>query len=114
MEDILQRFTELDEVRNAVIVGKDGLLVAGILHSDDEEVVGAMSAAAFGSMTSFTAQVNTGDTRHVILETKTGTIQMEEAGDLVLVVITRGTGNLGRVRLEMKKACRQLAQLIAS
>lgn len=114
MEEILQRFTELDEVHNAVIVGKDGLLVAGILHSDDEETIGAMSAAAFGSITSYTEQVNTGDTRHIILETRLGTIQMQEAGDLVLVVITRGTGNLGRVRLAMKKACRQLAQLIAS
>jgi predicted regulator of Ras-like GTPase activity (Roadblock/LC7/MglB family) len=114
VEAILQRLTELDDVLNAIIVGRDGLLVAGILHSDDEEMIGAMSAAAFGSITSYTAQVNTGDTRHVILETKTGTIQMQEAGDLVMVVITRGASNLGRVRLEVKKACRQLAQLVAS
>lgn len=114
MDTILQRLTELDEVHNAIIVGKDGLLVAGILRSDDEEVIGAMSAAAFGSITGYTTKINTGDTRHVILETKTGTIQMQEAGDMVLVVLTRGTGNLGRVRLEIQKACRQLDQLIAS
>jgi predicted regulator of Ras-like GTPase activity (Roadblock/LC7/MglB family) len=114
METILQRLTELDEVYDALLVGKDGLIVSGTLRSDDEEVIGAMAAAAFGSITSFTTQIHSGDTRHVIIETKNGTVQFEEAGDLVLVVVTRGTGNLGRVRLEMKKACRQLVQLVAS
>lgn len=114
METILQRLTELNEIINAVLVGKDGLIVAGTLRSEDEEMVGAMSAAAFGSITNFTTQINNGQMRHVIIETKTGTIQMEEAGDLILVVTTKPTGNMGRVRLEMKKACQQLAQLVAS
>ena len=114
METVLQRLTDLDEIHNAIIVGKDGLLVSGILHSDDEEMIGAMSAAAFGSIASYTDQINKGETRHVIIETSSGTIQMEEAGDVILVVSTRGTGNLGRVRLEMKKACRQLVQLVGS
>ncbi len=114
METILQRLTDLDEILNAVLVGKDGLIVAGIMKSDNDEMVGALSAAAFGSITTFTNQVNTGDIRHIIIETKTGTIQMEEAGDLILIVITRGIGNLGRIRFEMKKVCRQVMQLVAS
>lgn len=112
METVLQRLTELDEVYNAILVGKDGLIVSGILRSEDEEMIGAMSAASFGSITNYTSQINSGETRHVILETRNGTIQMEEAGDLILVVVTQRTGNLGRVRLEMKKACRQLLQLV--
>ena len=104
----------MKEVYNAILVGKDGLIVSGILHSEDEEVIGAMAAAAFGSITSFTAQINNGDTQHVVIETKKGTIQMQEAGDLILIVIAHEVGNLGRVRMEMKKACRQLTQLVAS
>lgn len=114
METILQRLTDLQDVYGAILVGKDGLIVAGTLHSEDEEVIGAMSAATFGSITNYTTQVNSGDTRHVIIETKTGTIQMQEAGDLILIVTTHGPSNLGRVRLEMQKACRQLLQLVAS
>jgi predicted regulator of Ras-like GTPase activity (Roadblock/LC7/MglB family) len=114
VETILQRLTDLEEIYDAILVGKDGLIVSGILHTEDEEVIGAMSAAAFGSISSFTAQINNGESSHVIIETKKGTIQMEEAGDLILVVSTVGKGNLGRVRLEMKKACRQLLQLVAS
>lgn len=114
METILQRLTELDDIRGAVLVGKDGLIVAGTLHSEDEEVIGAMSAAAFGSITNFMAQMNSGEMRHVIIETKTSTIQMEETGDLILVVATKQSSNLGRVRIEMKKACQQLAQVVAN
>jgi uncharacterized protein len=114
METILQRLTNLDEILNAVLVGKDGLIVAGIMKTDDEEMVGAMSAAAFGSISNFADKINTGAVGHVIIETKTGTIQMEEAGDLILIVMTRGISNLGRVRFEMKRVCRQVAQLVGS
>ncbi|GCE12570.1 roadblock/LC7 domain-containing protein [Tengunoibacter tsumagoiensis] len=113
METILQRLTELDDIHNAILVGKDGLIVSGILHSEDEEVIGAMSAAAFGSINNFTSQMSNGDALHVIVETKTGTVQMEEAGELILVVTTRGSSNPGRIRLEMKKACRQLVRHLA-
>jgi predicted regulator of Ras-like GTPase activity (Roadblock/LC7/MglB family) len=114
MEIILQRLTELDEVKNAILVGKDGLIVAGVMRSEDEEMIGALSAAAFGSISNYTTQVNTGDARQVMIETKAGIVYMQEADDLILMVITQGTGNPGRVRLEMKKACRQLMQMINS
>ncbi len=114
MEPILQRLTDLDEVYGAIIVGKDGLIVSGTLHSEDEEVIGAMSAAAFGSTTNYTAQINQGETHRIIIETQNRTIQMEEAGDLILVVTTQSLSNIGRIRLEMKKVCRQIMQLVAS
>ncbi len=114
METILQRLTDLDEVIGAVLVGKDGLIVAGALHSDEEEVLGAMSAAVIGSINNYTRQINSGEMRHVIIETQTGMVQLAEVGELILVVTSRTTGNLGRIRLEMQKTCRQLTQLVAS
>lgn len=114
METILQRLTDLDEIIGAVVVGKDGLIVAGTLHSEDEEVLAAMSAAVIGSINNYTTQINSGEMRHVIIETNTGTVQLAEVGDLILVVTTHPTGNLGRVRLEMQKSCQQLMQVIAN
>jgi uncharacterized protein len=114
VETILQRLTDLDEVIGAVLVGKDGLIVAGALHSDEEEVLGAMSAAVIGSINNYTRQINSGEMRHVIIETQTGMVQLAEVGDLILVVTSRTTGNPGRIRLEMQKTCRQLSQLVAS
>lgn len=114
METILQRLTDLDEITGAILIGKDGLIVSGALHSEDEEMLGAMSAAVFGSIANFTTQINNGGLHHVVIETDTGTVQLAEVGDLILVVTTRTGSNLGRVRLEMKKAGRQLTQLVAT
>ncbi len=116
METILQRLTELDDVSGVILVGKDGLIVSGTLQTEDEEVLGAMSAAAFGSIAEYTHQIHSGQMRHIIIETHSGTIQIAEVGDrdLILVVTTQSFGNPGRVRLEMKKACRQLLQLVTS
>ncbi len=114
METILQRLTDLDEISGAILIGKDGLIVSGALHSEDEEMLGAMSAAVFGSIANFTDQINNGEMHHVIIETHDGTIQLAEVGDLILVVTTNTATNLGRVRLEMKKASRKITQLVAA
>lgn len=114
METILERLTELSEVAGAVLVGKDGLIVTGTLHSEDEEVIGAMSAAAFGSIASFVTQMSSGDMRHVTIETQNSVIHFEEVGDLILVVTSNSASNVGRIRLEMKKARQQILHLVAS
>lgn len=114
MDTILQRLTDLDEITGAILVGKDGLIVTGALHSEDEEMLGAMSAAVFGSIANYTMQINSGEIHHVIVETSTGSVQLAEVGDMILVVTTQPGSNLGRVRLEIKKACQQLSQAVAS
>ena len=114
METILQRLTELDEISGAILIGKDGLIVSGALQNEDEEMLGAMSAAVFGSIANYTTQINNGEMHYVIIETHRGTVQLLEVGDLILVVTTRTSNNLGRVRLEMKKASRKITQLVAA
>ena len=114
METILQRLTDLDDVSGAILVGKDGLIVSGTFHSEDEEVIGAMSAAAYGSIASFIDQINHAQMHHVIIETQNGAMQFEEVGEFILVVTTQEGRNLGRVRIEMKKACRQIVEMVAS
>lgn len=114
MDTILQRLTDLDEIIGALIIGKDGLIVSGALPGDEEDMLGAMSAAVFGSIANYTLQAVHGETQHVIIETHTGTIQFTGVGDLILVVTTSTNSNAGRVRLEMKKACQQLSELVAA
>jgi predicted regulator of Ras-like GTPase activity (Roadblock/LC7/MglB family) len=114
MDSILQRLAELNEIVSAILIGKDGLIVSGTVQNDDEEMLSAVSAAAFDSIANYTTQANHGTLKHVIVETEKGTIQLTEVGELILVVTTNGTGNMGRVRLEMKKACQQLSKLVAA
>ena len=114
MDSILQRLAELQEIISAILIGKDGLIVAGTVQNEEEEMLGAISAAVFGSISNFTTQASSSETRHAIIETEKGTVQFAEVGELILVVTTNGIGNIGRVRLEMKKTCHQLADLVAA
>ena len=114
MDTILQRLTDLDEITGALVIGKDGLIVSGALPGDDEEMVGAMSAAVFGSIANYTSQTAHGETQYVIIETDAGAIQFAAAGELILVVTSKTASNAGRIRLEMKKACRQLSEMVAA
>ncbi len=113
MERILQRLTDLDEVIGAILVGKDGLIVSGTLHNEDEEILGAIAAATFGSINDFTKQIKNGEMEHAIIETQQGTIQFAEVGDLILIVLTKKPCNMGRVRIEMKKTGHQLLEVVA-
>ena len=47
METILQRLMAIDGVTGALLVGKDGLVVASAMDGEDEELLGAMAAAAY-------------------------------------------------------------------
>jgi uncharacterized protein len=114
VDSILHRLTDLDEIIGALLIGKDGLIVAGALHSDDEEMVGAMSAAIFDSISDYASQTVNAVPRHIILNTSAGIIQVAEVGELLLIVLTRPESNLGRVRLEMKKTCQQLSELVTA
>ena len=114
METILQRLIEIEGVSGAIIVGKDGLVVAGTMDGDDAEVLGAMAAACFSAISRYTEEIGTGEARRAVIEAERGTLYMIEVGDLILVITTQAPTNLGRVRLEMKKACNQILQMVAS
>jgi predicted regulator of Ras-like GTPase activity (Roadblock/LC7/MglB family) len=114
MESILQRLAELDEIISALLIGKDGLIVAGALQNDDEEMLSALSATAFSSTAEFAQQITHSAMHYALIETEKGTIQFADVGDLILVVLTNGIGNLGRVRTEMKKTCQLLNELVAA
>jgi predicted regulator of Ras-like GTPase activity (Roadblock/LC7/MglB family) len=112
METILQRLTELEGVSGAILVGKDGLVVAGTLDGDDAEVLGAMAAACFSALSHYTEEIGTGEARQAVIEARRGTLSMIEIGDLILVVNTTPQVHLGRVRLEMTRASQRVAERV--
>lgn len=112
MEVILQRITEIEGVAGAILVGKDGLVVAGTMEGEDAEVLGAMAAACFSAVSRYTEEIGTGEARRAVIEAKHGTLFMIEVGDLILVVNTTPQAHLGRVRLEMSHAGQRVAERV--
>jgi predicted regulator of Ras-like GTPase activity (Roadblock/LC7/MglB family) len=98
-------------VSGALLAGKDGLVVASTLDGEDEEMVGAMAAAAFDASARYIEQLGMGAVRYVLFETPAGTLQAADTGEMLVVVRSTETASIGRIRLEMARVVRQMAQL---
>lgn len=114
METILQRLMEIDGVTGALLVGKDGLVIASTMEGEDEEFLSAMAAACYDATTRYIGQLGMGDIRHAMFETPGGLIQVTDGGDVLIVVRSTLQSNLGRVRMECGQASVRLAEQIGS
>lgn len=114
MDTILQRLVEIEGVTGALCVGKDGLVVASSLTGEDEEILGAMAAAAFDAAGRYIEQLGVGTVRYALFEAPGGTAQIADAGEMLVVVRATEQAELGRIRLELTQAARRLAQQVGS
>jgi predicted regulator of Ras-like GTPase activity (Roadblock/LC7/MglB family) len=110
---IVEDLIRIDGVIGSLLVGKDGLVVSStLLEDEDAEVLGAMSAAMFGTIAKAAERIGVGTLRDTIVEATEGSIQLIEAEDLILVVITERGVNLGMIRIEMRKAAKRVREEI--
>lgn len=114
METILQRLLGIDGVTGALLVGKDGLVVASTLEGDDEEFLAAMAAASYDVAGRYIAQLGIGEVRHALYETASGTVQVTDSGELLIVVRSNTAANMGRIRMECTQASLRLSEQVGS
>jgi hypothetical protein len=113
MRRIVEDLIRVDGVIGSLLVGKDGLVVAStLLDEEDAEILGAMSAAVFGEIDKATKRIGVGTLVDSIIDAKDGSILLLEARDLILVVITQRTVNLGLVKMEMRRAAKRIAEAV--
>ncbi len=105
LKRILQDFLREEGVVMAGVVGKDGFAIEYVSNGDvDIEAVAAMTAATIGTAERAGKEVGRGETNQVIMEYKGGNILIAPLSDEeVVVVVTDGTANLGKIRYEIKK-----------
>ncbi len=114
METILQRLMEIDGVTGTLLVGKDGLVVASAMDGEDEEFLAAMAAACHDATARYIEQLGMGEVRHALFETPGGIISITVAGEILVVVRSPFTANIGRIRMESGQAGLRLAEQLAS
>lgn len=113
MRKIVEDLIRIDGVIGSLLVSKDGLVVAStLLEDEDAEMLGAMSAAMYGTIAKATERIGVGNLSNTIIEAEEGAIQLIEAEELILVVITEKRVNLGYIRIEMRKAARRVREAI--
>jgi predicted regulator of Ras-like GTPase activity (Roadblock/LC7/MglB family) len=104
VETLLQRLMAIEGVTGALLVSRDGAVRASTLTSDEEELIGAMAAAAFDAANRYVGQLGMGDVGQALFETARGVVQVADAGDTLVVVRCADRQRLGRVRLELLQA----------
>ncbi len=113
MRRIVEDLIRVDGVIGSLLVGKDGLVVAStLLDEEDAEVLGAMSAAVFGEIDKATQRIGVGTLLDAIIDAQEGSILLLEARELILVVITQRTVNLGLVKMEMRRAAGRISEAV--
>lgn len=113
MRRIVEDLLRVDGVVGSLLVGKDGLVVAStLLDPEDAEVLGAMSAAVYAEIDKATKRIGVGGLADAIINAQDGAFLMLESHELILVVITQRTVNLGLVKMEMRKAAARITEAV--
>jgi predicted regulator of Ras-like GTPase activity (Roadblock/LC7/MglB family) len=106
MEQYLRPLFEVDGVTGALLLGKDGLVIASAMEPTRSEIHAAQAAAAFDTLTNYARQFPPGEARLVLIETGVTCIALAEAADLIIVVEATSSTSLGHLRLELRRAAR--------
>lgn len=113
MRHIVEDLIRVEGVIGSLLVGRDGLVIASTLIEDeDAEVLGAMSAAVFGEIDKATKRIGIGTLVDAIIDAKDGSILLLEARDVILAVVTQRMVNLGLVKIEMRRAAKNISKAV--
>lgn len=115
LRKVLSELAQVDGVTTALVVGRDGFLVEGVSAEDelDLETVAAVTASSVGASEALSADLRWGPLFSMMLEYEHGAVVVAPVGgDAMLVLVTSGTGNLGRVRLELRKRRASVAEAL--
>jgi len=107
MDEVLRNLNKEMGVTGSAIVSKDGLVIASALDQDAESVAG-MAASVFQSAATTSTIMAIGTVGMITLESDQGKAFLVDLPDAFLVVLTTVEVNLGRLRIEIRKAAGQL------
>lgn len=116
-EKLKQPLDNLDDVqgiKGAAVVRRDGLLIASNLGSDiNDDQVGAMTASTVGSGETASESLGMGEVDAVTIEAKDGKLISTGAGDQgILAILAESDVNMGLVKVEMEKATKKIKRVL--
>ncbi len=109
---MLGELARVDGVTAALVAGRDGFLIEGVSADDelDLEAAAAVAASSIGASGALSADLMRGPLSCIMLEYENGAVIVAPVGtEAMLVVVTSGTSNLGRVRLELRRCRAEVA-----
>jgi predicted regulator of Ras-like GTPase activity (Roadblock/LC7/MglB family) len=115
LKQTLSRFLSIPGVRQAILVGKDGLMIEGLTKDgkDDMEAVGAITTSSLGSAEALGQELGRGGIVGVIMEYEQGLVSIDPLGDYALLVtLLENAANIGRVRHLVKASRNEILEAL--
>jgi uncharacterized protein len=112
--NIVKLRTAIPELRGVLVASTDGLPMAQSLSgSEDANRIAAMAATALGLGKRIGDSLGTGEIQETTVSGLEGHVFFYAAGPRgVLVVVARGTANVGLVHLEARETAKQIAEIL--
>jgi len=108
LKQTLSRFLTISGVRQAILVGRDGLMIEGLTRDGKEsmEALGAIMTSELSTAESLGQELSRGSVVGVLVEYEHGLVSVDPLGEFALIVtLLDNASNLSRVR-HMVKASR--------
>jgi predicted regulator of Ras-like GTPase activity (Roadblock/LC7/MglB family) len=114
LQEPLDDLDEVQSVKGAAVVRRDGLLIASNMGDNiNDDQVGAMTASTVGSGETASEALEMGDVEAVTIEAKKGKLVATGAGDEgIVAVLTDEDVNMGLVKVEMEKAVDKIKRVL--
>ena len=114
LKDPLNDIKDIQNVKGAAVVRRDGLLIVSNLPKDIEaDQLAAMTASTVGSGETASETLSIGDVKQVTVESEHGKLISTGAGqEGILTVLTDADVNMGLVLVEMKKAVKKVKRTL--
>jgi len=114
LNEPLDNLDDVQGIKGAAVVRRDGLLIASNLGQDiDDDQVGAMTASTVGSGETASEALNMGSVDEVTIESEQGKLISTGAGDEgILTILTDEDVNMGLVKVEMSDAVEKVRKVL--
>jgi len=115
LKQMLSRFLSIPGVRQAILVGRDGLMIEGMARDGKEnmEAVGALTSTSLSAAETLGQEIARGGVVGVIMEYEHGLVSVDPLGDFALMVtLSDNASNIGRVRHLVKASRNEILEAL--
>ena len=115
LKQTLSRFLAIPGVRQAILVGRDGLLIEGLTRDgkDDMEAIGAIMSSGLGTADALGQEISRGGVVGVLVEFENGLVSVDPLGDFALVVtLSDNASNIARIRHVVKASRNEILEAL--
>jgi uncharacterized protein len=115
LKQTLSRFLAIPGVKQAILVGRDGLLIEGLTRDgkDDMEAVGAIMSTGLSTADALGQEISRGSVVGVLMEFENGLVSVDPLGDFALVVtLSDNASNIARIRHVVKASRNEILEAL--